>query len=365
MQQWRRSGVLAEPDRPHESSPVPVRPGSRPPRPQPHRDRQGALHLAARRLQGDPRARGRTRRRHLRAPRQAPAPRHRARARGAEVDRGRSCARSATSSASARSISQQDAGTLSIATTHSQARYFLPEPIGQLQEALPEGQRSACTRVRRIRSARMVIGGGRRDRPRDRVARRLRRPRDAAVLRMAARAGDAGRRTRWRSSSASRSRTWRSSRWCRTTRRSAAARASTRPSRRASSSPTSCSRRSTPTSSRPTCALGLGVGIVAEMAVRDEPAGGELVCASGRPPVRPERHAHRLQARRLPAQLRLRLRRDDVRPPEPRAGHARDGRRRRRTTSSEPADMTPMNPPRRAPRPPPPACRVSARRSSP
>ena len=45
------------------------------------------LHLAARRLQGHPRARGRARRRHLRAPRQAPAPRHRAGPAGAEVDR--------------------------------------------------------------------------------------------------------------------------------------------------------------------------------------------------------------------------------------------------------------------------------------
>ena len=76
--------------------------------------------------------------------------------------------------------------------------------------------------------------------------------------------------------------------------------------------------------------LGLGVGIVAEIAVRDEAPGRDLV-------ARPVGHlfgqnvdAHRLQARRLPAQLRLRLRRDDVGPPEPAAGRARDGRRRRR-----------------------------------
>ena len=31
-------------------------------------------------------------------------------------------------------FSKQDAGTLSIATTHSQARYFLPEPIAQLRK---------------------------------------------------------------------------------------------------------------------------------------------------------------------------------------------------------------------------------------
>ena len=40
--------------------------------------------------------------------------------------------------------------------------------------------------------------------------------------------------------------------------------------------------------------LGLGVGIVAEMAVRDEPPDGDLVCAPGRPPVRPERVARGL-----------------------------------------------------------------------
>jgi LysR family cys regulon transcriptional activator len=48
-------------------------------------------------------------------------------------------------------FSQQDAGTLSIATTHSQARYFLPEPIRQFRKKFPRS-RSACTRVRRSRS---------------------------------------------------------------------------------------------------------------------------------------------------------------------------------------------------------------------
>ena len=62
--------------------------------------------------------------------------------------------------------------------------------------------------------------------------------------------------------------------------------------------------------------LGLGVGIVAEIAMREEGAGRRPGRASGRPPVRPERHPHRLQARRLPAQLRLCVRRDDVRPPD-------------------------------------------------
>jgi LysR family cys regulon transcriptional activator len=36
--------------------------------------------------------------------------------------------------------SNQDAGTLSIATTHSQARYFLPEPVSQLRRRLPRVQ---------------------------------------------------------------------------------------------------------------------------------------------------------------------------------------------------------------------------------
>jgi LysR family transcriptional regulator, cys regulon transcriptional activator len=35
-------------------------------------------------------------------------------------------------------FSMQDAGTLSIATTHSQARYFLPEPVGQLRKRFPK-----------------------------------------------------------------------------------------------------------------------------------------------------------------------------------------------------------------------------------
>jgi len=35
-------------------------------------------------------------------------------------------------------FSMQDAGTLSIATTHSQARYFLPEPVAQLRKRFPK-----------------------------------------------------------------------------------------------------------------------------------------------------------------------------------------------------------------------------------
>jgi DNA-binding transcriptional LysR family regulator len=50
--------------------------------------------------------------------------------------------------------------------------------------------------------------------------------------------------------------------------------------------------------------LGLGIGIVAEMAVRDSTNDDLMVKPAG-PHVRPEHGAHRLQARRLPAQLRL------------------------------------------------------------
>ena len=35
-------------------------------------------------------------------------------------------------------FSMQDAGTLSIATTHTQARYFLPEPVAQLRKRFPK-----------------------------------------------------------------------------------------------------------------------------------------------------------------------------------------------------------------------------------
>ncbi len=37
-------------------------------------------------------------------------------------------------------FSMQDAGTLSIATTHTQARYFLPEPVAQLRKRFPKVQ---------------------------------------------------------------------------------------------------------------------------------------------------------------------------------------------------------------------------------
>src|SRR6201985_3719434 len=36
--------------------------------------------------------------------------------------------------------SKQDAGTLSIAATHTQARYVLPEPVAQLRRRFPKAQ---------------------------------------------------------------------------------------------------------------------------------------------------------------------------------------------------------------------------------
>ena len=70
-------------------------------------------------------------------------------------------------------------------------------------------------------------------------------------------------------------------------------------------------------------------------------------CAPARPPVRPECLARRLQARRLPAQLRLHLCRAAVRPPDARADPARDGRRRCRTNPATPPcdDTHPAAPP--------------------
>ena len=43
-------------------------------------------------------------------------------------------------------FSKQDAGTLSIATTHTQARYFLPGPVAQLRARYPK-VRCCCTRA--------------------------------------------------------------------------------------------------------------------------------------------------------------------------------------------------------------------------
>ena len=103
----------------HEPPPVPVRPGSGPPQPQPDRDRQGAVHLAARRLQGDPRARGASW-----ASTSSPAT---ASGCAASPSPGQQVLKSievimrevGNLKRIGEEFSQQDAGTLSIATTHT------------------------------------------------------------------------------------------------------------------------------------------------------------------------------------------------------------------------------------------------------
>jgi LysR family cys regulon transcriptional activator len=52
--------------------------------------------------------------------------------------------------------SKQDAGTLSIATTHTQARYFLPEPVSQLRRRYPSVQ-VALHQGMPVQVARMLI----------------------------------------------------------------------------------------------------------------------------------------------------------------------------------------------------------------
>ena len=102
-------------------------------------------------------------------------------------------------------FSKQDAGTLSIATTHSQARYFLPEPIAQMRKRFPKVNISLHQGTPE-QVAQDGLRGGRRVRPRDRIARRLRRPRHPALLRVAARRSCCRPAIRWRSSTGSRSR---------------------------------------------------------------------------------------------------------------------------------------------------------------
>ena len=68
-------------------------------------------------------------------------------------------------------FSKQDAGTLSIATTHSQARYFLPEPVAQLRKRFPKVNISLHQGTPE-QVAQDGARGGRRHRPGHRVARR-------------------------------------------------------------------------------------------------------------------------------------------------------------------------------------------------
>jgi DNA-binding transcriptional LysR family regulator len=135
-------------------------------------------------------------------------------------------------------FSKQDAGTLSIATTHTQARYFLPEPVAQLRRRFPKVSISLHQGAP-AQVAQMVASPPRRS---TRPATSSPCPATSGSMRWSCRQA-----IRWRRSSASRWRTWPCSPWCRTTRRTAGARGSTARSRLAGSSRTSCSRRSTPT----------------------------------------------------------------------------------------------------------------------
>ena len=66
-------------------------------------------------------------------------------------------------------FSKQDAGTLSIATTHSQARYFLPVPIAQMRKRFPKVNISLHQGTPE-QVAEDGLRGGRRLPSRDRVA---------------------------------------------------------------------------------------------------------------------------------------------------------------------------------------------------
>ena len=143
-------------------------------------------------------------------------------------------------------FSKQDAGTLSIATTHSQARYFLPVPIAQMRKRFPKVNISlhqgTPEQVAKMVNEEVADFGLATE-----VARRLRRSRHPALLRLAARAGAAGRP----SAGAGRARLDRGSGAAAADlvppRVLAAGSASTRRSRPGSWCPTSSSRRSTPT----------------------------------------------------------------------------------------------------------------------
>ena len=223
-------------------------------------------------------------------------------------------------------FSKQDAGTLSIATTHSQARYFLPGPVAQLRKRFPKVNISLHQGAPE-QVARMVI---------DEVAEvglateSLADYDDLVTLpcyewqhALVMPAGHPLAQLE-----RSRSRTWRSplvsyhpsfTGRTRSTRRSPRA---AQAQRRAGGDRRR--RHQDLRAARP----GRRHRRRDRGARRPRPAATwwrarSATCSA-------ERHAHRLQARRLPAQLRLRLRRDAVGPPEPAAHRAGDGGRRAR-----------------------------------
>jgi LysR family cys regulon transcriptional activator len=88
-------------------------------------------------------------------------------------------------------FSAQDSGTLSIATTHTQARYVLPAPVAKLRDRLSQGQHQPAPGFTGSGGSH-ADGRSGRDRHRHRIAGGLRRTRHPALLRMAACAGAAG-----------------------------------------------------------------------------------------------------------------------------------------------------------------------------
>ena len=172
-------------------------------------------------------------------------------------------------------FSQQDAGTLSIATTHSQARYFLPEPIRQFRKKFPkvtislhQGSPQQVARMVLEEVAEIGLATESLD--------RFRRARHAAVLRMASRGRHAVRSSadRARATFARRPRdlplvSYHPSFSGRTRVDQAFAARHLKPDIVLEAIDADVIKTYVK--------LGLGIGIVAEMAARDEPAGGELV----------------------------------------------------------------------------------------
>jgi LysR family cys regulon transcriptional activator len=233
-----------------------------------------------------------------------------------------SCARWATSSASA-SSSAQDSGTLSIATTHTQARYVLPVPVAKLRERLPKVNIS-LHQGHADEVARMLI---------DEWPRSAWPPNRWPTTPNSSPCPATNGSTCWCCRPATR---WPQKEAHRPGRPGARAADHLPPllHRRGKHRPGLCPRklhaahRAEAIDSdviKTYVRLGLGIGIVAEMAVRDDPL-GDLVVRPVGPSVWAERGARGLQARRLPAQLRLQFRRTAQRPPEPRTdrpGHDR------------------------------------------
>ena len=166
--------------------------------PEPHRDGEGAVHLAARHLEGHPGAGRGTGRRHLRAPRQAPA---RVTEPGQQVLTARSrssCARSATSSASATSSRSRTPARCPSRPRTRRRVTSCPNRSHELRKRYPK--------VNVVPAPGHAAAGGAdadgrrgRGRPRHRIpGGRTPRTGHPALLRMAARDGACRKAHRWR-----------------------------------------------------------------------------------------------------------------------------------------------------------------------